>query len=90
MELPDTFQQLIHQRSRFIDTSGPLEADGPLTALGIGSLEIVELIVSIEDTYGIEVPLELLTPEVFVTPGTIWAALSGLIEDSGHPTAVGS
>jgi phosphopantetheine binding protein len=90
VELPDPFQQLILQRSRFIGPAGQLGPDVALSALGIGSLEIVELIVDIEDTFGIEVPLELLTPELFATPGTIWGALSGLIAESDQRTAVGS
>lgn len=85
MQLPDRFQQLVRSRCRFLDPSGPFDPDTPLSALGVGSLEIVELIVDIEDDYGIEVPLELLTPEMFTSASTIWQGLGDLIAECGEP-----
>lgn len=75
MELSETFTGLIRSRCRFLGDGVPLDVDAPLPTLGIDSLEIVELIVEIEDVYGIEVPQELLTPEVFACARSIWQAL---------------
>ncbi|HEY1620465.1 MAG TPA: phosphopantetheine-binding protein [Streptosporangiaceae bacterium] len=87
MELPGHFERLILPHCRFADPAGPLAPDTPLSELGVDSLEIVELIVDIEDAYRIELPQELLTPEVFASPATIWQALrdsvAGLAERAG-------
>lgn len=40
---------------------------------------MVELIVNLETEFDIEIPPELLQPEVFATPGTIWNAVRSLM-----------
>jgi acyl carrier protein len=82
VSLPDSFQRLVRSRCRFIGPSGTLDPHASLAELGVDSLELVELIVDIEDTYGIEVPLEILTPEMFASASTIWLALRDLITDA--------
>jgi acyl carrier protein len=89
MEVPDEFQRLIRPRCRFIG-AGDFDPDAPLSAMGVDSLEVVDLIIEIEDSYGIEVPQELLTPEVFTSTVTIWLALRGLIGERGEPAVAGS
>lgn len=84
VQLPDHFQRLIRSRCRFLLPDDPLGPDTSLADLGVDSLEIVELIVDIEDTYGIEVPLEFLTPEMFASPGTIWQGFRGMIAEAGN------
>jgi acyl carrier protein len=74
-EWPNDFAQVIRARCRRLPVDSELAPDASLTALGVDSLEMVELIVGLEDAFGIEIPQHLLTPEVFATPGTIWAAL---------------
>jgi acyl carrier protein len=88
VELPDRIAQIVRSRCRFVDPAEPLDPDAALTALGVGSLEIVEIIVDIEDAYGIEVPLEMLTPEMFTSTSTMWAGLRHLIVESGEPAMV--
>jgi acyl carrier protein len=85
--LPDSFARLIRSRCRFIGPADSLDPDASLADLGVDSLELVELIVDIEDTYGIEVPLEILTPEMFASPGTIWLALRDMITEGDREMA---
>jgi acyl carrier protein len=54
----------------------PLDPDTPLTALGFGSMQIVGLIVDLEDEFGLQLPETMLTPAIFATPATLWAALA--------------
>jgi acyl carrier protein len=83
-EWPDDFTQVIRARCRLLSASSELPPDASLTSLGVDSLEMVELIVGLEDTFDIEIPQQLLTPEVFATPGTIWAALGDHIAQAGR------
>ena len=81
MELPETFTELIRTAARFLADDAPLDPDAQLSALGIDSLEVVELIVQIEDMYGVEVPQDMLTPDVFACARTIWQALDKLLAE---------
>ena len=79
MELPGHFEQLLRRRCRFMAADANLDPQAPLAMLGIDSLAVVELIVDIEDQYSIEIPQELLTPEVFACAASIWLALRDLV-----------
>lgn len=78
-DLPDQLELLVRARCRLTDPNQRVDPEVPLVQLGAGSLDIVDLIVDIEDTYGVEIPEELLTPEVFASLGSIWRALCGLV-----------
>lgn len=79
VDWPPAFEPLIRQRSRVLGADAPLDPDQGLTELGVDSLEVVELIVNLETEFDIEFPPELLQPEVFATPGTIWQAVRSLM-----------
>ncbi|MEV4466182.1 phosphopantetheine-binding protein [Micromonospora echinofusca] len=79
VDWPPAFEPLIRERSRLLSADAPLEPDQSLTELGVDSLEVVELIVNLETEFDIEIPPELLQPEVFATPGTIWNAVRSLM-----------
>lgn len=49
-----------------------------LSDVGLDSYTLIELLVDIEDTFGVEFSDELLVPETFQTPGTLWAAITKL------------
>ncbi|MEV0963193.1 MULTISPECIES: phosphopantetheine-binding protein [unclassified Streptomyces] len=59
---------------------GGLRPDDDLPGRGLDSIAIVELVVSLEETYDIEIPDERLTQQSFTTPGTLWSVVSGLVE----------
>ncbi|MFI2778355.1 phosphopantetheine-binding protein [Streptomyces sp. ALB3] len=59
---------------------GGLRADDDLLRLGLDSIAIVELVVTLEETYDIEIPDEHLTQQSFATPGVLWSVVSGLLE----------
>lgn len=89
MELPARFEQLVRSRCRLAEPDLPLDPSRTLVQLGVDSLEVVDLIVDIEDTYHLQMPEELLTPEVFTSPATIWQALRGLVpSEDGDRTDV--
>ena len=64
-----------------------LTADTPLREYGLDSMQAIELMLSVEDTYGVELPDEQLTEETFSTAGKLWDALSGQLGGQGSETA---
>lgn len=57
------------------------EAIGPdveFLGIGLDSMASVQLLMLLEDAYGIVFPLDLLIPEVFATPGSLWSAVAKL------------
>jgi acyl carrier protein len=82
---PSEFDALIRSHCRFIHPSAAIEPDELIASLGADSLEIVELIVELEDQFGIVFTDYLLTPDVFATPGTIWTAVELLRHGKNAP-----
>lgn len=87
MRVPEEFENLVRSHCRFVGAENPLSWDEPLAALGVDSLEIVDLIVEIEDAYGFEFPQELLVPEVFVSARSIWDAVEKMTAGYAGATA---
>jgi acyl carrier protein len=75
---PDEFDVILRRHCQLDDADAPIDPDAMLTALGMDSMEVVEFIVSIEDAFDLTIPQELLTPQTFATPGTVWNMVAGL------------
>ncbi|MFI9721212.1 phosphopantetheine-binding protein [Streptomyces sp. NPDC052396] len=59
-------------RSVLRDSGGPLDADTDLKDLGLNSIGTIELLMRLEEQYGIELPDNELNGETFATPGSLW------------------
>lgn len=66
-----------------ISPETPLSEDSDLAVFGIDSLAVVRLLVTIEETYGVMIPDEVITFEIFSSPGALWNVISGLEKESG-------
>jgi acyl carrier protein len=75
-EWTDEYEALLRAHCRPDDGVTSIQPDTRLAHLGIDSMEVVSLVVDLEDLLGFEFPEDLLTPEVFATPGTLWEALT--------------
>jgi acyl carrier protein len=53
----------------------PITAETPLRELGLDSMQAIELMFALEDTFGAPLPDEALVEETFRTAGSLWAAL---------------
>lgn len=60
------------------DVAGSIVSDATLTDLGLGSLAVAELIVDLEQTFGVEFPEHMVVPETFRSVETIAAAVQAL------------
>ena len=59
--------------------SDELAASDDLTALGLNSMGVVQLLTDLEETFGLELPDELITEETFETVGSLWEAVGRFV-----------
>ncbi|SER13186.1 acyl carrier protein [Streptomyces sp. yr375] len=56
--------------------------DTELRKLGVDSMQAIELLFSIEDTFGISLPDEELNDTTFATAGNLWRAIATQLSDA--------
>ncbi|MFJ9413728.1 acyl carrier protein [Streptomyces sp. NPDC101227] len=69
----------------FLKHSGPeeidLTPDTDLRTLGVDSMQAIELLFAIEDTFGISLPDDELNDATFATAGNLWQAIAAQLPD---------
>ncbi|GAA3444558.1 phosphopantetheine-binding protein [Planomonospora venezuelensis] len=75
LEIPDGFKSLLRAHLPYADAER-LTSQDELGALGLDSMGVVRLLVDVENTYGVELPDELLNESTFSTVGSLWDTLS--------------
>ncbi|MEU7426314.1 acyl carrier protein [Streptomyces sp. NPDC040750] len=69
----------------FLKLAGPGEItitpDTDLRRLGVDSMQAIELLFSLEDTFGIALPDEEMNDATFATAGSLWQAVSRQLPD---------
>ena len=82
---PETLEnQLIALlRERVLETAAPLEAGTDLYTLGMDSMAIMQLLILVEEEYGVALPESSLTRDHFTTP----RQLARLVRAHGGGTA---
>ena len=73
-----SLEQILRPHARFLAADADIDPDLSLASLGVDSLDIIELVVQIEDTFDVEIPPDRVTPETFSTPASIWRLLCQL------------
>ena len=74
---------LLRNRLRLRTRKQDLAIDSSLQALGLDSMTAIELLLDLEQTFGIILPDELLTAETFRTPATLEGAVRSLLGEKG-------
>lgn len=77
-----TFEALLNEALPRLAAKGGLRPDTSLKAAGLDSLAMVEVLVRVEETYGIAVPDSELMADTFATPASLWRVVSALREQS--------
>ncbi|MGZ2357919.1 phosphopantetheine-binding protein [Streptomyces sp. 372A] len=72
------FESLIRRSLSLLEPDEPLLADLYTPDYGLDSLAMVELMLGIEDAYGISFPDDLVDPGIFTTPQGLWNVVSAL------------
>ncbi|MFJ9406873.1 acyl carrier protein [Streptomyces sp. NPDC101393] len=69
----------------FLKHPGPdeiaLTPDTDLRALGVDSMQAIELLFAIEDTFGISLPDDELNDATFATAGNLWRVIAAELPD---------
>jgi len=66
---------LLRPHLRLVPPDAPIQLDDDLGKLGLDSLESIDLLMKIEDEFGIAIPDDLITAETLATPGNLLRAL---------------
>ncbi|UED82978.1 phosphopantetheine-binding protein [Streptomyces profundus] len=78
MDIPRTFRATLVAHLPYA-SGEELAPSDDLAALGLDSMGVVQLLTSLEETFGLDLPDELITEETFETVGSLWEAVGGVI-----------
>lgn len=73
--MDDRFVTLLRPFLRFLPPDRAPAPDDRLHDLGLDSMQAIELLFAVEDTFGVSLPDELLTDATFETAGSLWRAI---------------
>jgi acyl carrier protein len=65
----------------------PIPPDVRLSTLGLDSVAAIQLVLDLEDEFGVTVPDDLLTTDLFADAGHLVAAVDRLVALTGRPLA---
>lgn len=73
-----SFIMLVRNHLKYLKPGAALALDQPLKLLGLDSMAAVDLLLDIEDNYGITLPDTYLTEETFSTIQALWLVVENL------------
>ncbi|MCO1580268.1 MULTISPECIES: phosphopantetheine-binding protein [unclassified Crossiella] len=82
MEWEPGFEKILRQHLPALGAEAELPEAAGLADLGLDSLQTVDLLLELEEHYGISFPDEELSAETFATAGALWKVISGLADRS--------
>ncbi|MDH6113890.1 acyl carrier protein [Kitasatospora sp. MAP12-15] len=62
-----------------------LSPESGLRELGLDSMQAIELLFAIEDTFAVSLPDEDMNDTTFATAGNLWNAILGALQTSASP-----
>ncbi len=74
------FTELLAPFLKFSDDK-EITADSNLRDLGLDSMQSIELLFAIEDSFGISLPDDELNDTTFATAGSLWHAIAAQLPD---------
>ena len=78
MDWDERFEAVIRANVPFLAADEPLKPSASLFDLGLDSMGTVQLLLELEETFGVTFPDEALTPEVFASPASLWEVIREL------------
>lgn len=77
----ERFEEVLRPVLRHLPADEALLPGTDLASVGLDSMASVELLLSLEDHYGVSLPDELLTNSTFATPASLWQAVASVRAD---------
>ncbi|MEU4559499.1 phosphopantetheine-binding protein [Actinoplanes sp. NPDC023936] len=71
----DQFEQVLRPHLPYLGTDQPLPPDARLQELGLDSMQAVELLFDIEESFDVTLPDDRLTADTFATPTSLFAVV---------------
>jgi acyl carrier protein len=81
------FDGILRQHMPDVSVDYVISPDEPMVTLGVTSMRLLSLMLTLEKEYEIQFPMDALTEESFRSPRSIWLAVESLHE-SQLPSAV--
>ena len=75
-----TFTKILRAHLRLLTPEAPLESDASLAELGLQSMDSVQLLLDLEEEFGVELPDRLVSAETFATPGSLRRAFDSMVQ----------
>ncbi|MDC0662365.1 phosphopantetheine-binding protein [Marinobacter sp. SS21] len=79
--IKEKIQQCLVEHLRMVSAAEDIDPNAELTTLGLTSMAATNLLIDLEDEFGVEFSDDLLTPEVFRTVASLETAIEGLLAD---------
>ena len=81
MDIDETLVALIRHRLKYIEEGDHIDCDHQLKPLGLDSMEAIDLLLDIEDSFNIIIPEQYLNEETFATIRTLSTAVAKIRDD---------
>lgn len=81
-QIEHDFLELLREFLPLLRESEPIDRDMHLPDYGLDSLRTVQLMLELEDTFGVSFPDEEITGATFATPAQLWEVVSKLRSDN--------
>ena len=78
MSWDERFESVVRANVPVLAADQPLLPGASLYDLGLDSMGTIQLLLDLEETFGVTFPDDALKPEVFATPGTLWEVVREL------------
>lgn len=79
-EISRTLEGVLRPHLRFLGPDAPLPPNEPLGTLGLDSMAAINLLLDIENAFGMQIPDDLLSAETFETFASLNTTFRPLIE----------
>ena len=78
-DLSDRLQTVLRPHLKFLEPGAPIPADATLGTLGLDSMATINFLLDFETAFGVQVPDDLLSAEMFETLATLEATVLPLL-----------
>ncbi|HEY3607472.1 MAG TPA: phosphopantetheine-binding protein [Pseudonocardiaceae bacterium] len=78
MPWDERFESVVRANVPVLGADQPLSPTASLYDLGLDSMGTIQLLLDLEETFGVTFPDDALKPVVFATPGRLWQVVHEL------------